>query len=98
MTERDEYLQKFKEQLDKWNADIDKLETKAHEAQVDAQAHYHEQLESLRAMRDDAQKRYNEMQGAAADAWDVMVQGTEKAWEVWFETLENARSKFKPKD
>ena len=98
MTERDEYLQKFKAKLDEWNADIDKLETKAQEAQANAQAQYHKQIEALREMRDDAQKRYNEMQNAAVGAWDAMVQGTEKAWQAWFDAFEDARSKFKPKD
>ena len=98
MSSRDEYLQKFKTKLDEWNADIDKLEAKARDAQADAQGQYHEQLESLRETRDDALKRYNEMQNATVDAWDAMAQGAEKAWQSWLDAFADARSKFKPRD
>ncbi len=98
MSSRDEYLQKFKAQLDEWNADIDKLEAKAREVQADVQAQYQEQLESMREMRDDALKRYTEMQSATVEAWDAMVVGAEKTWQIWVDTFAEARSKFKSKD
>ena len=98
MTSRDEYLEKFKSNLDEWNAEIDKLESNARNAQADAKAQYDKQLEALREMRDDAQTKFSEMQDATADAWDMMVQGTEKAWQVWGSAFESARSKFTSKD
>jgi len=98
VTDRDEYLEKFKAKLDEWNADISTLEAAAREAQGEMQDQYHKQLDSLRQMRDDAQKQYNDLQGAAVDAWDVMVQGTENAWKAWFGAFEDARSKFKSRD
>ena len=98
MTSRDEYLEKFKAKLDEWNAEIDKLESNARQVQADAKAQYDKQLESLREMRDEAQRKYGEMQSTTAEAWDVMVQGTEKAWHAWANAFENARSKFTTKD
>jgi hypothetical protein len=95
MTSRDEYLQNFKTKLDEWNADIDTLEAKTRDAQADMQAQYRKQLEAMREMRDDALKRYTELQGATVDAWDVMAQGTEKAWQAWVDAFADARSKFK---
>ncbi len=98
MTSRDEYLEKFKAKLEEWNADIDKLEAKARAAQADMQADYREQLEALRRTRDDALKESDKVQNAAVDAWDAMVQGSEKAWQAWTDAFENARSKLKSKD
>jgi DNA anti-recombination protein RmuC len=98
MTSRDEYLKQFKANLDDWNAQIDKLEEKAREAQTGAKAQYEKQLELLHEMRDEAQKNFSEMQNATTAAWDVMLQGTEKAWHTWVNAFEDARSKFKPKD
>ncbi len=98
MTSRDEYLEKFKAKLDEWNADIDKLEAKARAAQADMQAEYREQLDALRRTRDEALKEYDKVQNAAVDAWDAMVQGSEKAWQAWTDAFENARSKLKAKD
>ncbi len=97
MTDRDEYLEKFKARLDEWNADIDKLEIKAHEAQANAKAQYEKQLVTMREMRDDAQKKFSEMQKATDEAWDVMLRGTEKAWQTWASAFEKARSKFTSK-
>jgi len=97
MTSRDEHLESFKVKLDEWNAEIDKIESNALQAQAEAKAQYDKQLESLREMRDDAQRKYSEMQNATAEAWDVMLQGTEKAWQAWASAFEDARSKFTPK-
>jgi len=98
MTSRDEYLEKFKASLDEWNAEIDKLESNARRAQADARVQYDKQLEALREMRDDAQAKFSEMQNTTTEAWDVMVKGTEKAWQAWGSAFENARSKFTSKD
>ena len=97
MSDRDEYLQKFKTKLDEWNADIELLEAKAREAQADVEGQYREQLARLREMRDEALDRYTQMQGAAVDAWDEMVQGTDKAWQTWRDAFQAARSKFESK-
>ena len=98
MTSRDEYLKKFKTNLDEWNAEITKLESNARNAQAEAKAQYDKQLEALREMRDDAQTNLSEMQKATAEAWDVMLQGSEKAWQAWGSAFETARSKFTSKD
>ena len=98
MTSRDEYLEKFKASLDEWNAEIDKLESNARRAQADARVQYDKQLEALREMRDDAQAKFSEMQNTTTEAWDVMVKGTETAWQAWGSAFENARSKFMSKD
>ena len=98
MTSRDEYLEKFKTNLDEWNAEITKLESNARNAQAEAKSQYDKQLEALREMRDDAQTNLSEMQKATAEAWDVMLQGSEKAWQAWGSAFETARSKFTSKD
>ncbi|MDJ0862802.1 MAG: hypothetical protein QNK18_13785 [Gammaproteobacteria bacterium] len=98
MSSRDEYLEKFKAKLDDWNADIDKLEARAREAQADMQEEYRTQLEVLRKTRDEAIQEYDRIQNAAVDAWDAMVDGTEKAWGAWGDAFDKARSKLKAKD
>ena len=95
MASRDEYLEKFKAKLDEWNAEIDRLEAIARAAQAEMQAEYQEQLDALRRTRDEALKEYDRVQNATVDAWDAMVQGTEKAWQVWADAFDKARSKLK---
>jgi hypothetical protein len=40
----------------------------------------------------------SEMQNTTAEAWDVMIQGTEKAWKAWTNAFAEAQSKFTSKD
>jgi len=74
------------------------LESSTRQVQADAMARYDKQLESLREMRDEAQRKYSEMQNTTAEAWDVMLQGTEKAWKTWTNAFAEAQSKFTSKD
>ena len=97
MSNRDQYLEQFKAKLDEWNAEIDKLEANARSAQADAKVRYDKQLTELRKMRDDAQKRFSEMQAASTEAWDAMLKGAENAWNVWADAFDEARSKFRGK-
>lgn len=98
MPSRDQYLEQFKSKLDEWNDEIDKLEKRAREAHSDAKSRYAKQLDELRETRDDAQKRFAEMQSASTEAWDAMAKGAEKAWQAWADAFDEARSKFKRKD
>ena len=98
MTSRDRYLEQFKAKLDEWNAEIDTLEKNARKAQANAKSRYDKQITELREMRDDAQKRFAEMQAASTEAWDAMAKGAEKAWKSWSDAFEEARSKFSRKD
>ena len=80
MAKRDEYLEKFKAQLDQWNADLARLEAKAQEAQADARLRYEAEIEELRQRREDARERMKELERASEDARDDFRKRAEKAW------------------
>lgn len=94
MTNKDEYIEKARAQLDQWNAEIEKLKAKANEAESDAKIRYQKQIEELRAQRDEAEKKMKEMQRAGDDAWQDMKAGFDKAWDDLGKAFENARSRF----
>jgi uncharacterized coiled-coil DUF342 family protein len=54
MYEREQYFEKAKAQLDKWNARIDELQAKADGAEADARIEYEKQINELRGKRDEA--------------------------------------------
>jgi hypothetical protein len=85
----------MKAKLDEWNADIDKLEAQAKSAEADAQIRFQQQLDHLKATRDDAAKRLRELQDASADAWETMRQGAESAWEEMTKAFKDATGRFK---
>lgn len=95
MNERQAYIEKMKAKLDEWNADIDKLEARARDAEADARIRLHQQLDELKATREDAARRVRELQDAGSDAWESMRQGAEAAWEEMARAFRDASNRFK---
>ncbi len=97
MTNREEYVEKMKAQLDQWNAEIAKWEAKARESQVEARADFDKRIEVVRQQREEALYQLRLMQAAAGDAWMEMVRGTDEAWARMREAFDKASSHFRPK-
>jgi len=95
MSERTQYVEKAKARIDQWNADIEKLQAKANEAKADAKIEYEDQLKELRAQRDEAKAKLEEMAEASDSAWDDMKAGFERVWEKASNAFENAKERFK---
>ena len=72
---RDAYVQKLKAQLDEWNADINKLEAKADQAEVRAKIEYHKRIADLRARRKEVEDKIGELQQAGEGAWEDLSRG-----------------------
>ena len=94
METRDEYIQKLKTQLDQWNAEVGKWETKTRDAQADMRAQSEKQLEEFKRQRDQAIEQLRQMQSAAGDAWTQFVRATDDAWAKTREAYEKAYSQF----
>jgi lipid II:glycine glycyltransferase (peptidoglycan interpeptide bridge formation enzyme) len=97
MMNREEYVQKLKTQLDQWNAEAEKWEAKANEAQAGMKAEYEKQLAAVNSRRDEALYQMKLLQGASLDAWQDMMRGTEEAWKNMQEAFNKARSHFEKK-
>lgn len=97
MTNRDEYVEKMKTQLDQWNAEIAKWEVKSREAQAEARAEYDKRLEALKQHRDQAMYQMKLLQAAAGEAWVDMMRGTDEAWARMREAIDKAGSHFRGK-
>jgi hypothetical protein len=97
MSNRDEYVEKMKAQLDQWNADIAKWESKAQAAQAEARAEYDKRLEAVRQQREQAMYQMKLLQGAAGEAWIEMMRGTDEAWARMREAFDKASAHFRAK-
>ena len=97
MTQRDDYVNKMKTQLDQWNSEIGRWEAKAREAQAGMQAEANKQLEALRARREEALAEMKKVQNASADAWTDLMRGTDAAWKAMQDAFSSARSHFDKK-
>jgi hypothetical protein len=97
MINRDEYVQKLKDQLDQWNAESKKWEAKAQQAQASMKAEYEKQLSQLHSRRDEAMYQLKLLQGASAGAWQDMMKGADQALRNMHEAFNKARSHFEKK-
>jgi hypothetical protein len=95
MSTRDEYVAKLKAQLDEWNAEVGKWETKAKGAQADARIEYEKLLEASRRQRDQAMEQMRQGQASAGDAWQDLAKGADQAWTKAREAFTKAGSHFR---
>lgn len=94
MSNRDQYVAKMKAQLDQWNADIDKLEAKAKETEADVRIEHQEEIEAIKAQRDQLVDKLEEVENASEAAWEDIKTGAESAWNSLDNALQSAAEKF----
>ena len=94
MTTRHEYIEKFKNKLDEWDADIDELEAQAQKAKADLKYELEDQITSLKVKRDIAELKLSEIKDASEEAWEDFKTGAEEAWGDLKDAIEKARSHF----
>ncbi|MGY4879190.1 hypothetical protein ACLUEY_15065 [Vreelandella aquamarina] len=95
MSQRDEFVEDMKARLDEWNAEIDKLTAKAHQANDDAREKYKEDIERLKQRQAETEQRLEELQHASSEAWDTIREGMEDSWELMQKAFRDASSRFK---
>lgn len=94
MTTRHEYIEKLKDNLDKWDADIDELEALTQKVKADLEFELEDQITLLKVKRDIAQLKLSEMMDASEEAWEDFKTGAEEAWADLRNAMEKARSHF----
>ena len=94
MSTRDAYVAKLKAQIDDWNADLTKFETKAGLAAADARIKYEQSLDSLRAERDAVHEKVEQIQESSEDAWEEVQAGAEDLWERTKAAFAAAKAEF----
>ena len=94
MTNRHEYIEKLKDKLDEWDADIDEFEARAQKTRVDLKFELEDQLASLKVKRDHARHKLAEIMDASEEAWQDIKLGVDEAWNNLKEAVDKARSHF----
>jgi hypothetical protein len=94
MTSRDEYVERFKKQLDEWNGSIDVLAAKASQAHDDVKAKVGVHVAELRRQHEAATERASEVRKASEDSWHELKGGVETAKNALHESFKKARAHF----
>jgi hypothetical protein len=95
MDKKDEYFKMMESQIAKWDAEVDKLRARGAQMGADAQKKYDEQIKAMRANRDAAHRKLQEMRTASESAWQHMQSGMDSAWTSMKSALDKASSQFK---
>ena len=92
--EKEAYQQKLRAKLDEWQANIDKLNAQARQAQADARIDYEKQLEQLRAQRDEMASQLEKLQKSQTEAFSDLKSGVDKAWDEMATAMKSAWNRF----
>ena len=95
MDTRETYKEKIEQQLSKWRTTIDGLKTKMEQAEEQAKAKLHEQLENLHEKRGKAEKMLEEITTASQEAWESVKTGIEQGWKDLNRTAKNTLRKVR---
>lgn len=95
MGKKDEYFATMESEIKKWDAEVDKLNAKGKQMGADALAGYDTQVKALRADRDFAYTKLQELRTANESAWQQMQSGVDAAWISMKGALDKAASQFK---
>lgn len=91
---REEYIDNMTAKLKEWNAEVEKLETKAQQAGVDAKKEISKEVQDLRIKKKVAEDQLEQVKEAGADAWMELQNEAEDAFEDIKSALNNAVKRF----
>ena|GEM_PF-262810 len=91
---RDAFVQKLKAKIDEWNAEIDRLSARADQAEVEARAEYHDEIQTLKLYLNYPEHKLKEIQDAGQEAWEDLKSGAEMAFDAMSEVISSARKRI----
>jgi pyridoxine 5'-phosphate synthase PdxJ len=95
MGKKDEYCATMESEIKKWDAEVDKLNAKGKQMGADVRAGYDTQVKAMRADRDLAYTKLQELRTANESAWQHMQSGMDAAWASMKNALAKASSQYK---
>ena len=95
MGKKDEYCATMESEIKKWDAEVDNLNAKGKQMSADTRVRYDTQVKAMRADRDLAYSKLQEMRTANESAWQHMQSGVDAAWTSMKNALEKAASQYK---
>lgn len=94
MTDRNEFINKVKAQLDEWNGEIAALESKLADETGDTKQRLKEALARARDARDAAVRKINELESAGEHTWETVKGDVEHVWEALRSSVAHFKSQI----
>ncbi len=94
MSKRDEYVERMKKQLDDWNADLERLETKLGEMAGPVKSKLEPQLSKAREGYDSARMKLREVRNAGEESWEGLTDEVEHVWKTLRQSINYFKSQL----
>jgi len=94
MTDRNEFINSVKSQLDEWNGDIGKLEAKVDNASDETKQDLKNQLSKAYHARDAVVGKLRELEDSGDDAWHSVKGDVENAWGAFKDSVKHFKSQL----
>jgi seryl-tRNA synthetase len=75
---KEAYQEKIEAQIKEWTAKLQEYKAKADKASADVKIQMYQQIDHLRAQKEAAQQKLNEIKAASGDSWEALKAGSEK--------------------
>lgn len=95
MSRRDEFFDRLKQRVDDWNREIERLEQRVGSLKSDMKTRYQGRLDELKARRDNAEAKLEELHASGEDAWEKMQKEAEHAWIAFKEAVNTFKSHYR---
>lgn len=95
MASKAAYQQKLEAQLKEWDANLALVRAQASKASADARVSFENELEKMKARREEAHKSLEELRNRSESAWEDMKDSTEKVWAEMGKAMEKMTARFK---
>ncbi|MGB5660264.1 MAG: hypothetical protein WBO54_12340 [Thermoanaerobaculia bacterium] len=98
MSKRDEYVERMKQQLDEWNADLERLEIKLSEVSEPVRSKLEPQLSKVRESYTSARQKLSEVRAAGEESWEDVTDDAEHVWKTLRQSINYFKSQLKRPD
>ena len=95
MSTKDEYLATMESEIKKWDAAVDQMTANSLQMSAETRALYDKQVKAMRAERDLAYSKLQDLHAANESAWKHMQAGVDAAWTSMQDALDKAVSQYK---
>ncbi len=93
MNIKETYQKKLQAQMDEFAKEIDKLKIKADKTAAYAKVEYYNQIQELRTMQYEANRKLTELEKANDDEWEDLKAGMDSAWDSLSNRLKSITAK-----
>ena len=94
MSKREIFVEKLKAQLDEWNAEVDRLESKTEVIDAHYRAQYRAVIQEIKGKAQQIERKLTVIRNSSTDAWEDLKAGVEGAWKDFEASLKQAKERF----